>query len=92
VCDRLPSRMTFVSVPVGGKIVNGALCFSIRSLTPGATRSYTVTVLIAPVQMTGSLTNTATVTAGNVAGTGRATARVRVSGAVLGRGIPGVTG
>ena len=92
VCDRLPSRMTFVSVPVDGKIVKGALCFSIKSLTPGATRSYTVKVLIASVEMTGSLTNTATVTAGNVVGTATATARVRVSGAVLGRGVPGVTG
>ena len=92
VCDRLPSRMTFVSVPSGGRLVNGALCFRVKSLAPGAARSYTVTVVIAPVPMSRSLTNTATATAGNVVGTATATARVRVSGAVIGRSIPGVTG
>lgn len=92
VCDRPPARMTFVTVPAGAKLVRGALCFSITSLAPGAARSYTVRVLIAPVAMTGWLTNTATVIAGNVQGTTTATARVRVSGAILGRGVPGVTG
>lgn len=92
VCDMLPSRMTFVAVPSGAKIVNGALCFKVSSLAVGAVRQYTVKVLIAPVAMVGYLTNTATATAGNVARGSSAKARILVSGAVLGQGIPGVTG
>ena len=92
VCYRLPRRMAFVSIPSGGKLVKGALCFTVTSLAPGADRSYTVTVQIAAVAMTTTLTNTATATAGNVRGTTTARASVRVSGAILGQGLPGVAG
>ncbi len=92
VCDRLPAKMTFASIPSGSRLVKGALCFRVTTLAAGASRTFTVKARVQRSARPGNLTNTVTLTGTNVSTTLRATARIRVFGAVAGVGVPGVTG
>lgn len=76
VCDRLPGSMTVVKA-TGATFKNGAICWSISRLAPGASREYR---LIAKVDLTakpGRHVNVATARGSNT-NRARATAVVRV--------------
>jgi uncharacterized repeat protein (TIGR01451 family)/fimbrial isopeptide formation D2 family protein len=89
VCDRLPGTMSFVAVK-GAKFKQGDACWTIASLAPGSSRSFTVVARVDGGVGDRTLRNVATVEAGN-APSRSASAPVRVERSGPGRG-GGVTG
>lgn len=87
--DALPGGMTLASAARGARLRSGAVVWSIGTLTPGASRTFTVKVRI-DGSVGGHRCNTAVATASN-AGTARGIACTRIR-AVAGAVEPAVTG
>jgi uncharacterized repeat protein (TIGR01451 family) len=89
VCDRLPTAMSFVSVS-GAKFVKGDACWTIASLAPGKSRSFTVVARIDGGVGSRTLRNVATAEAANApARTAAAPVKVEPSGPGRGGGVTG---
>jgi len=89
VCDRLPATMSFVSV-AGAKFVKGDACWTIPSLAPGKSRSFTVVARIDSGIGDRTLRNVATAEAANApARSAAAPVKVKPSGPGRGGGVTG---
>lgn len=78
VTDLVPVSLTLVAIPRGATIRNGVVTWPLGNLAAGASRTLTMRVKVNP-QFTGTITNTATVTATGMRPR-RDTARTRVVG------------
>lgn len=78
VTDLVPVSLTLVAIPRGATIRNGVVTWSLGNLPARASRTLTMRVRVNP-QFTGTITNTATVTATGMRPR-RDTARTRVVG------------
>lgn len=76
-CDRLPSRLIFVSATPPARLSVGRHCWAVARLAAGSTRTYKLTAQ-APLGAGGAVTNTATATATAAAVT-RTTTRVEIT-------------
>jgi uncharacterized repeat protein (TIGR01451 family)/fimbrial isopeptide formation D2 family protein len=89
VCDRLPAAMSFVSV-AGAKFVKGDACWTIPTLAPGQSRSFTVVARIDNGVGDRTLRNVATAEAANApARSAAAPVKVKSSGPGRGGGVTG---
>ncbi len=76
--DLVPVELTLVAIPRGATIRNGVVTWPLGNLAPRASRTLSMRVRVNP-QFTGTITNTATVTAVGMRPR-RDTARTRVVG------------
>jgi uncharacterized repeat protein (TIGR01451 family) len=90
VTDLVPIQLTLVRVPSGATIRNGVVTWSLGDLAAGRSRTLTMQVRVNP-NVTGRITNTATVTAEGMPPK-RSTAVTRVSGPAPVARTGGVTG
>ena len=90
VTDLVPVQLTLVRVPTGATIRNGVVTWSVGTLAGGASKTLTMEVRVNP-NVTGTIVNTATVTADNLPPR-RDTARTTVVGPVPVARTGGVTG
>ena len=90
VTDLVPVELTLVSIPSGATIRNGVVTWSLGDMSAGATRTLKMQVKVNP-NVTGRITNTATVTADGMAPK-RDQAVTRVTGPVPVARTGGVTG
>lgn len=89
ICDTLPAGMSFVSASAGSHKLSGRRCWTISTLSAGATARVRITLRVT-VNASPTITNIALVTTGNAT---RAFSTARVSGVgVRGAGSLGVTG
>lgn len=90
VTDLVPATLTLVSIPSGAAIRNGVVTWAIGDLAAGASRTLSMDVRVNP-NVTGTLRNTATVTADGLPPR-RSTAVTKVVGPVPVARAGGVTG
>lgn len=90
VTDLVPVQLTLVTIPRGATIRNGVVTWPIGDLAAGASRTLTMDVKVNP-SVTGTITNTATVTADGLPPR-RSTAVTKVVGPVPVARAGGVTG
>lgn len=89
ICDTVPVGMSFVSASAGSRKLSGRRCWTISSLSGGATAHVRITLRVT-FNASPTITNIALVTAGNAT---RVYSTARVSGVgVRGAVSPGVTG
>jgi uncharacterized repeat protein (TIGR01451 family) len=89
VCDRLPGTMSFVKV-TKAKFEDGDACWTLASLAPGRSRSFTVVARVDGGVGGGTLRNVAAVAADNAPDrSAAAPVRVRSSGPGRGGGVTG---
>jgi uncharacterized repeat protein (TIGR01451 family) len=90
VTDLVPVQLTLVAIPSGATIRNGVVTWPIGDMAAGASRTLTMDVRVNP-NVTGTITNTATVTADGMPPK-RSTAVTKVVGPVPVARVGGVTG
>jgi uncharacterized repeat protein (TIGR01451 family) len=65
VTDLVPAQLTLVRIPAGATIRNGVVTWNVGTLAAGASKTLTMDVRV-NANVTGTITNTATVTADNL--------------------------
>jgi uncharacterized repeat protein (TIGR01451 family) len=76
-CNRLPSRLIFVSATPAARLSVGRYCWTVSRLSNGQTRTFKLTAQV-PLGPGGAVTNTATATA-NAAALTRTTTRIEIT-------------